>query len=536
VCGVPCRSMKCPECGVNLVAAGEEEEPEPEAEEASQDEALKAKRARSQKYGIALVEGKPVTKPGEYASIPDSEFGDPVNYAYPADEAHARAALGYFNHANARSAGGYSEADWGTIGKRLAKLVSRHLDADYEYKDGELQQKESKESGTQEGYGELQDFVGRVWAALGARFCPGEMSSGVWITDAPGDDPVWDNAVVAEIDGARWSIGYRETAAGFTFADRSDWQEVTMTYSGTDTGKTERPQNEEVNEDMDEKEQETAEEEQEEAELCESIAGTVSLGEAQAAVGDPLTMRVQLIKPGWGNQKDNHFYPAEMLKRDARVFVGAKMFETDHKPSETNNRTWVSTITDILGFSDAGAPVAEVVVHSPDFAQRARNLAAAELLEKLECSIRATGRTKPHQEGERKGYAVEAITSAKSVDWVTKAGAGGKAINIMEGEQEPEPEPKPEPTYLAKETVAELLEASKMPKAAQAKLVEGNYLDEEAVKAAVKAERAYLQEITGAGKPIGMGKSEPPKVDLEEIERKKDNVNAKYLGTRRAER
>lgn len=379
----------------------------------------------------------------------------------------------------------------------------------------------------------MQGFVDTVRAALGARFCPEEMSSGVWVTDAPGDDPIWDNAVVAEIDGQRVSIGYRETAGGFTFADRSDWQEVAMTYSGTNTGKGERPQ-EEVNE-MDEKDEKPTEKnEAVEAELCESIAGMAMLEEAEAAAGDPLTMRVQLIQPGWGNKKDNHFYPPDMLKRDARVFVGAKMFETDHKPSETNNRTWVSTVTDITGFSDAGAPVAEVVVHSPDFAQRVRNLAAAELLEKLECSIRATGRTKPHQEGERKGYTVEAITSAKSVDWVTKAGAGGKAINIMEGE--PEPEQKPEPTYLAKETVTELLEASKMPQRAQNKLAEADYLDEKAVKAAVKAEREYLQEITGAGKPVGMGKTEPKKVDLEEIERRKDDVNAKYLGTRRAER
>jgi hypothetical protein len=78
--------------------------------------------------------------------------------------------------------------------------------------------------------------------------------------------------------------------------------------------------------------------------------------------------------------------------------------------------------------------------------------------------------------------------------------------------------------------VAKLLEASKMPKAAQVKLVEANYLDEEAVKAAVNAERAYLQEITGAGKPVGMGKTEPPQVDLAEIEKRKDEVTMRWIG------
>ncbi len=67
--------------------------------------------------------------------------------------------------------------------------------------------------------------------------------------------------------------------------------------------------------------------------LAESFGGALELmevGDAPAS-GVPMTMRVRIIKPGWGNERDNHFYPAEVLRRDAGVFAGAKMYETDHE-------------------------------------------------------------------------------------------------------------------------------------------------------------------------------------------------------------
>ncbi|MGB8647340.1 MAG: 2'-5' RNA ligase family protein, partial [Anaerolineae bacterium] len=97
------------------------------------DKAAQEKRAKQ--YGIAAKDGGSVTKPGEFSDVPDSAFGDPVNYSYPADEKHAKAALSYFNQSGQREAGGYTTAEWDTIGARLAKLVSKSLTANYEYKD-----------------------------------------------------------------------------------------------------------------------------------------------------------------------------------------------------------------------------------------------------------------------------------------------------------------------------------------------------------------------------------------------------------------
>ncbi len=168
--------------------------------------------------------------------------------------------------------------------------------------------------------------------------------------------------------------------------------------------------------------------------FAESLGGLLDLAESLDAPtsGVPLTMRVGIIKPGFGNERDNHYYPAEVLRRDAGVFVGAKMYETDHKESERSTRTWVSTIDSIEGFGEDGSPIARVIVHDPNFAERLRALSAAGKLSAMECSILATGRAKTGQVEGKQANVVEAITAAHAVDWVTRAGAGGRALDLSE--------------------------------------------------------------------------------------------------------
>jgi hypothetical protein len=73
---------------------------------------------RSQQYGIGIKQGGNVTKPGEFASIPDDEFADPVNYRYPVDKEHCKPALGYFDQPDNRSQ--YSSEEQAKI---LQKIV-----------------------------------------------------------------------------------------------------------------------------------------------------------------------------------------------------------------------------------------------------------------------------------------------------------------------------------------------------------------------------------------------------------------------------
>jgi len=276
-------------------------------------------------------------------------------------------------------------------------------------------------------------------------------------------------------------------------------------------------------------------------------------------------MDVALIRPGWGNKKDNHYYSPELLRRDAKIFEGVKMYTSNHKPDQKSVRTEVSVVKRITGFTDDGAPIASVAVHDPDFAEATRNRKKLGTLETLECSILAGGRTRKGKAPDgRKGNIVEAITSATSVDWVTKAGAGGHAIalaesntggvNMMDKEQvtrllsesglpqdaqerlagaeyEDEEavkeailaEAKQEPKFLAEAEIKELLEASRLPRQAQERLTEAKYLDTEALKSAIESERQYIKEITGSGKPFAQGDTAPVDATMSEAD-----FNAEY--------
>jgi hypothetical protein len=75
-----------------------------------------AQKARAAKYGIAILAQGHVTKPGKWSSVPDSKWGDPVNYRYPmADKAHATNAASRFG----QEKGSYRGK--GVVGKRIER-------------------------------------------------------------------------------------------------------------------------------------------------------------------------------------------------------------------------------------------------------------------------------------------------------------------------------------------------------------------------------------------------------------------------------
>jgi len=299
--------------------------------------------------------------------------------------------------------------------------------------------------------------------------------------------------------------------------------------------------------------------------------------ELKESEGGPLRAMVRIIKPGWGNKKHNHYYPKDVLQRDAFQFVGAKMYETDHKPQEKSTRTWVSTIEDIVGFEE-GAPIAKVAVHDTDFAERLRNLDKLGILEKMECSIYANGLAKGgFKLGGREGKQVESITNVSSVDWVTRAGAGGAAVGLMEGEEQsqdaegqfteilqeennmPEEinetqqeeveeeqveeveiheqeEEEQEPGFLEVKEIKEILSETELPSYAQVRLsYSGRFMSAEEVKEAAQAELDYIKAITRSGKPFGMNKNEPSKhveksEKFEELEEAKNKLTREFMG------
>jgi hypothetical protein len=115
-----------------------------DAQEADRDELRKQREQRAKRYNIAAKSSGHLTPPQDYPSD-EALYGDPVNYRYPADTtARARAAITRFNDSSNRTDGGYNNAEWAVIGRRIAKLASDKLDADYVYADGRVQRKEAE--------------------------------------------------------------------------------------------------------------------------------------------------------------------------------------------------------------------------------------------------------------------------------------------------------------------------------------------------------------------------------------------------------
>ena len=257
----------------------------------------------------------------------------------------------------------------------------------------------------------------------------------------------------------------------------------------------------------------TEEAETVEADLAESggDAGILGLAaEGQPAEGvnpdrSPLGVYVRVIKPGWGNKQDNRYYPHDVVKRDAGVFEGAKMYTTDHRSGDKSERTEVSVLEQCpVYFAEDGSPVALARIFDPDFAEKTRNRARAGQLQTLRCSIYAKGVVRPgfEQDG-RKGDLVEAIRGdpKPDVDWVTRDGAGGHAVAMAEAEPQPEP--------LAQEAVEAALAETNLPQAAKEWVAEGTYADEAQLQEAVGRAVERVKKLTGSGQVFDEGRGAP---------------------------
>jgi len=131
---VPCAETPCPECGSEMrgakpgeVEAGGKSMWKIDGVEVSEEELVESWKAlnvqkeaqakRAEKYGISVLEDGYITKPSD---IPDAQWGDPVNYAYPCPtKEQTLAALHYWGENKSK----YSESDQETITVRLNKFA-----------------------------------------------------------------------------------------------------------------------------------------------------------------------------------------------------------------------------------------------------------------------------------------------------------------------------------------------------------------------------------------------------------------------------
>jgi len=280
-------------------------------------------------------------------------------------------------------------------------------------------------------------------------------------------------------------------------------------------------------------------EEMAEVELAESESGSIiEFAEAENNA-TPLRLNIAVIEPGFGNKSDNRYYSADMLKRDAHIFEGVKMYATNHREDEKSIRTEVSQVLRCpVGFTDTGAPIAQVGIFDEAFAQNIKNRDALGTLNDLHCSILAMGKVVPGKVNGKETNIVEAIVSAQSVDWVTKAGAGGHALNLAESDQDgggnmSEVENVAEETteteqveevalaegeqeteqveMLAESEVERLVSETNLPTVIKNALKAVVHESEETLQAAIAEATAEVKKLTGSGKPFGQGADTTPK-------------------------
>jgi len=153
-------------------------------------------------------------------------------------------------------------------------------------------------------------------------------------------------------------------------------------------------------------------------------------------------LTVTVIKPGFSKNKTNgrqRFYPSETLTKAAPIFKGAKMFadhateSEDKARPEGSIRNWVANVTDSWAESD-GTVKAKARVIDPPFKAKLDRLKDTNLLNEMGVSVRIAGAWSPAEIDGQEAARIDEIVSARSVDFVTFAGAGGM-VEAMESDR-----------------------------------------------------------------------------------------------------
>ena len=147
------------------------------------------------------------------------------------------------------------------------------------------------------------------------------------------------------------------------------------------------------------------------------------------------TAAVRIIAPGWGS---SGYYSREMLQRDGpRVFTSGLHMYLDHPTTTEDAGRPERSLRDLAGVlvsparwdeAGAGGPglYADAQVFSP-FREIVEEIAPY-----IGVSIRALGKAAPGEAEGRSGPIIEELTQARSVDFVTAPGAGGKVLQLFE--------------------------------------------------------------------------------------------------------
>lgn len=165
-----------------------------------------------------------------------------------------------------------------------------------------------------------------------------------------------------------------------------------------------------------------------------AIHETVTEAIREAPTGSPATVDVQIIQAGW-NRSGSRYYPAEVLARDVpKVYpVGTHMYldhptatEEAEQPERSVTRL-AAVLTEAPYTNDGGRTMrarARIFAPHRDF--------VSEAWRDIGVSINGDGEGQWGERDGRHGLIIEALTYGRSVDFVTKAGAGGRILQLLE--------------------------------------------------------------------------------------------------------
>lgn len=265
------------------------------------------------------------------------------------------------------------------------------------------------------------------------------------------------------------------------------------------------------------------------------------------------TIPIKVIAPGWGS---SGYYPAEVLERDGpKAFgPGLQMF-WDHQTATEEAERPEGELDDLAAVLTGGArweangPAGPGLYADAQVIDHYRE-SVDSLAPYIGVSIRANGRAAQGEAEGKRGAIIQEITTAKSIDFVTKPGAGGQILQLFEAarpqrsteeskqmdklqeaqgriaELEAQNQRLQEALILreAGDYVREALAGSTLPELTKARLqkaltanppIREGALDKEAYAAriaeAVSEETTYLQSIgaLGSGRIEGMGGGQP---------------------------
>jgi cation transport regulator len=165
-----------------------------------------------------------------------------------------------------------------------------------------------------------------------------------------------------------------------------------------------------------------------EIESRQLISEFIPLVEAKVDGGGKAQLVV--IKPGFNATKER-YYPLEVLARDCKIFEGVKMY-ADHPTSEEDKtrpersiKDWVATLHNVHPNAQ-GVIMGEADILEPWLKERLATLRDKGLLKDIGVSINAVGTASKAEVEGVKTNLIERLVRARSVDFVTEAGAGGQ--------------------------------------------------------------------------------------------------------------